>query len=503
MRGFLVALVELIVLNVGLSAGILTQRVFSMFVLEALTLTFLTTPTVVTLYPPEMRVRAAVGGPHARGHASGAAVVDAAEKGTQSSTEKSEGVSIRKNPLGDDGDERKTRFTIVLDKVEHLPGMMALTQLIQPPPTESPQVGKRKSLSPSLSTQSALDKEKEKERGPPALARHEPSAQDVSIDALRLIELSDRTSAVMRSSNADTLINTDPLLNIFSTFGDLNGINVSSSLAIVMYDDLASSVVEHAQRHRSQLVLVPWLPPHHTSESAPFDGAETAPVTPRTPTAYMQNPFEALFRATNTSGTQSASALHSHLVRGVFAQARTDVALYIDRHHPGEGRLPMLGSMQHIFLPFFGGPDDRLALQFLVQLCTHPRVTATAVRFIKREFDELRQMGSLEKPQVAHLGDERPNELTVATVSQTTAFPDTVYGAPTTQTRLQSETADNVAWSRYSSYQGPDDGPFAHALSPSWSTPRTLPSARWRDGVGPWLSSVDRGGWLLRITLRS
>lgn len=30
-----------------------------------------------------------------------------------------------------------------------------------------------------------------------------------------------------------------------------------------------------------------------------------------------------------------------------------------------------------------------------------------------------------------------------------TTFPDTVYGAATTQTRMQSETADNILWSRY------------------------------------------------------
>ena len=28
-------------------------------------------------------------------------------------------------------------------------------------------------------------------------------------------------------------------------------------------------------------------------------------------------------------------------------------------------------------------------------------------------------------------------------------FPDTVYGHATTQTRLQSETADNIAWTKY------------------------------------------------------
>ena len=55
-------LVELIVLNIGLSAGILSPRVFSMFVLEALVLTFATTPLVEWLYPPHFRVRIAATG---------------------------------------------------------------------------------------------------------------------------------------------------------------------------------------------------------------------------------------------------------------------------------------------------------------------------------------------------------------------------------------------------------------------------------------------------------
>ncbi|KAG2147752.1 Sodium/hydrogen exchanger [Suillus bovinus] len=50
--------VELIILNIGLSTGILTRRVFSMFVLEALVLTSIITPLVSVLYNPERRVRA-------------------------------------------------------------------------------------------------------------------------------------------------------------------------------------------------------------------------------------------------------------------------------------------------------------------------------------------------------------------------------------------------------------------------------------------------------------
>ena len=41
-------------------------------------------------------------------------------------------------------------------------------------------------------------------------------------------------------------------------------------------------------------------------------------------------------------------------------------------------------------------------------------------------------------------------------------FPDTVYGHATTQTRLQSETADNIAWARYTR---PEDPSLTPALS--------------------------------------
>ncbi|KZT65834.1 hypothetical protein DAEQUDRAFT_814014 [Daedalea quercina L-15889] len=411
-------LVELIVLNVGLSAGILTQKVFSMFVLEAVFLTFMTTPLVNTFYPPSMRVRL---GQHAPQHdAASLQRSDSAHKGSV----KSDDVAAPELSKFEESDERKSRFTVVLDRLEHLPGMMVLTQLIQPPPILAADHSPKKKA-----------------------ARR---ASSVSVDAFRLIELSDRTSAVMRSSNTDVLIHKDPLLNIFGTFGRLNRVSVSSSLAIVPFEDLPASVVEHAQQHGSQLIFVPWTPVQRSAESdtdSPSTSAENQP----------SNPFEALFRAAHSGSGQPSSTLHSNFVRGIFAQATTDVALFIDRQHPGEFGLPAFDGQHHIFLPFFGGPDDRLALSFVVQLCANPGVTATVVRVSKSAFDDLSRIDSVDKLKMAHLG---PEEATVHTI----AFPDTVYDAQTTQTRIQSETADNIAWTRYSSQQ-PPDSPLASALS--------------------------------------
>ncbi|OBZ68862.1 K(+)/H(+) antiporter 1 [Grifola frondosa] len=419
-------LVELIVLNVGLSAGILSPRVFSMFVLEALLLTFMTTPAVTLLYPPQYRIRASATGSNFNNiHG---------ETAADHSSRKSAGFVDGAIEAG----EAKTRFTVILDKLEHLPGMMALTQLIQPPHVYS-----EKESSTSLDIGSASSH------------KQMHLSQEISIDALRIIELSDRTSAVMKSSNTDTLIATDPLLDIFGMFGGLNGFHVSPSLAVVPRDDLSSCVAEHAKRSGSQLVLVPWLPPHYSSVPIAESISEGDGMTPRA--SYMPNPFDALFKATSSSVDASASTLHSHFVRGVFAQCSTDVALYVDHHLPGGSPKFTVGGTYHLYLPFFGGPDDRLALDLVMQLCANPRVSATVHRVIKRELD-LRQNHSADKPRVCtdeHVDDA--NAVTVASVCfvagfPATGFPDTVYGNATTQTRLQSETADNIAWARYTSH---------------------------------------------------
>ncbi|KAL6303874.1 Sodium/hydrogen exchanger family-domain-containing protein [Sparassis latifolia] len=429
-------LVELIVLNVGLSAGVLSPRVFSMFVLEAILLTFWTTPAVLKLYPPEKRIRvSATGGLH-----------HPIPKGPESAAERSEAASTQEKLIGSDELDRRTRFTVILDRIEHLPGMMALTQLLQPPPPAYAEKGGLQSLSTSETNITVRP------------LRHEAS-QGVSVDALRLIELSDRTSAVMKSSNPD-MVNTDPLLNIYRTFGDLNGITVKPDLAIVTYDNLASSVAEHVLRNKSQLVLVPWFPSQYNSDQTQAAGSDANvldTMAARSPNPY--NPFESLFRATSPVD-KSTSVLHAQFVRSIFSQCSTDVALFIDRHYPRE-RTTSCGY--HLFVPFFGGPDDRAALEFVVQLCAHPRVSATVVRLVRQELD-LARCSSIEKPEAAHLdADGRAAEANIR--ENITLFPDTVYGNATTQTRLQSETADNVVWNRHASHIPVPDSVFSAALS--------------------------------------
>ena len=408
---------ELIVLNVGLSAGILDQRVFSMFVLEALLLTFMTTPVVTILYPPHLRVRITTTGANFNN-------VDGEEARNQPRTRRP---CASGSGSGHSGDTKwRSRFTVVLDKVEHLPAMMSLTQLIHPPPPPP--------HSFSDSSMSSLKL---------------PSRQDISIDALRLIELSDRVSAVMKGSATDSLVHTDPTLEIYRTFGDINGLDVTTSLTIVSFDDLAPSVADHARNNVSHLVLLPWLPPTHDLDPPTDTAQDPRPTTP--PHHHPStNPFDALFKATH-GGDTPTTAVHSQFVREVFSRCPDiDVALYIDPVARSPGDVFRKSTAYHIVLPFFGGPDDRAMLEWAVQLCSSVRVSATVIRVRKEDIVE-----EVQEPPKAHTVTGREKNWGTPILEHpalhrsVTSFTDTIYSQHDAHMRSQSETVDDITWDLY------------------------------------------------------
>jgi hypothetical protein len=197
---------------------------------------------------------------------------------------------------------------------------------------------------------------------------------------------------------------------------------VSTSLSVVPFDGLATKVTDHARENLSHLILVPWLPHTVPITQAPghhsvADHFHHAPSTPGGG-AGSTNPFDVLFNF--GIAEQSSSAVHSHFVRGIFSQSTVDVALFVDRGRAGPGHY----SKQHILLPFFGGPDDRLALAMVVQLCANPMTTAKILRVTKCDAP----IDEPERPERAHTTDKdrhgdaladalRENGLTINSVS--------------------------------------------------------------------------------------
>jgi len=226
--------------------------------------------------------------------------------------------------------------------------------------------------------------------------------------------LTERTSAVMVSAEADYVLQTDNLVSVFRTFGNLNRVPVKANISVVSYDEFSNSVARHVEQSSSQMLLIPLK----------VTGGDYAPGS----TGF--NPFDHLFKRTITTDN-SSELVNSHYVRKIFAGTRADVCLIIDRGMSASG----IPGGQHIFLPFFGGPDDRLALSLVVQFCAGDQgVTASVVRINKTSGTD-----PLEKIEEVGVG------------AHNTVFPDTVYGHQSTQTRLASDTADDLIWNRYTS----------------------------------------------------
>ena len=331
-----VSLVELIVLNVGLQAKILDERIFSMFVFMALLLTFITTPLTLYIYPPRYRDHG------------GIALERAPTSGTGSTT----------------SDEfMRSKFAVVLDDIDQLPSAMTLTQLLQP-----------HSARLNVAEKSLTEKSTESH-----------NKGTISVDALRLIELTERTSAVLRSQSADTLTRNDSALSVFRTFGRLNRFSVSAFLSVINYDEFSSYVANHAREFGSQAVVIPWpLAPHATEVPAGHHFG------------LPYGPFDSLFSKTSGMDDAPSFVVRSQFVRKVFASSPSDVVLFIDR-----GLSTDSGSTiyPHVFLPFTGGPDDRLALSFVIQLCLHGAISATVVRIHGQESDGKESIVSVgEKP---------------------------------------------------------------------------------------------------------
>lgn len=368
--------VELIILNIGLSTGILTRRVFSMFVLEALVLTIITTPLVSILYPPERRVRALAG------YISRCSTRDGDEN-----------MDDRQSSMAEDQPWR-SHFTVVLDEFD-MSGMLVATQLALPSPLV-------------------------------------PTSQEteICVDALRLVEMSDRNSDTTKSPAVDTLIRTDPVLGDFRTFGELNEIRVSLSLSIVPYEDMSKTISDHATRHASELILLQWSPPSSISGDATND-----PCSPHS-TRIESNLFDG-----PTDTGNSAVAIHSQFVRRILAESNTDIALLVNPDTSLSGTGP--GSARHIFFPFFGGPDDRLALEFVVQLCSNPGISATVVRMSKSGTEHVAvQWPSIVSPEAEDSCEIGYNGMPI---QSTVVMPNISYG----QTRFESETADTIIWEQY------------------------------------------------------
>ncbi|KAL9001865.1 MAG: hypothetical protein Q9188_005184 [Gyalolechia gomerana] len=344
-------LVELIVLNIGLDAKILSQRTFTIFVVMALATTFATTPLTTALYPPWYRKKLAA---WRRGE-----------------------IDWDGNPLDQDGPspvEDRTpldkdhasdiRRLLVYLRLESLPSSLTFLSLLG---SDRPEDIKR--VHPSKAAG------RKPEESAPLLQKRR-----LEVHGLRMLELTDRLSSVMKNSEIEDVSPNDPVVNSFHSFGQLNNIAVSGDVEIVPERSYAEILIRSASEQASDMVFLPWSESGRLSETSNTTGElehsrhhmlENGAQSHFVATFLKDAPCHAAIFVNNGFGGAPRKRGPEDLTR-----TKSRLSLKSNRSPPPT---PLVDHSHHVFFPFFGGSDDRTALRFVLRLARNANVTATIV----------------------------------------------------------------------------------------------------------------------------
>ncbi|KAG9698453.1 hypothetical protein KCU95_g2519, partial [Aureobasidium melanogenum] len=360
-------LVELIVLNIGLQAKILSQRTFTIFVVMALITTFITTPLTMALYPPWYQKK-----------------LEAWKKGL---IDWDTGSPLT---LGDDASSivaaklegSRIKTLLVHLRLDNMPTLMTFVSLLATPGKSGDMAARQH---PTLAGKKNSVDETSK-----------TSNRPLEVHGVRMIELTDRDSSVMSVSDVEEFHWKDPIINTFRNFGRLYNLAVSGEVAIAPESSFAEIITSKAASENSDLLVLPWSESGSLHEQQSYNGN---PTTPRRleDTSYVSFVASALNSSTcNTAvfvnrGFGGSAVAH----RPTLSRQASKISLSNDR---GPASSPIVDKSHHIFMPYFGGADGRVALRLVLQLAENPDVTATIVHFDKLDGSD----GAAEQETESH-----------------------------------------------------------------------------------------------------
>ena len=252
-------------------------------------------------------------------------------------------------------------------------------------------------------------KDSSTDRGSGSLAT---GKRPLEVHGLRMIELTERTSSVMKVAEMYDV--RDPIVNVFHTFGLLNHVAVSSGVAVAPEDSYAETLVGQAADMSSDLLLVPW------SESGTISEGSDPLIPDSLETRFANGQYNRFVMDTLSRSTCSMAILVNkgfgggarEEARGGLMRTVSALSLRSTREVP---IAPITDRSHHVFLPYFGGPDDRVALRFVLQLAQNTNVTAT-ILYVETLSSEFSTEGSpasepRERTFFSSIGDSLPRAL--------------------------------------------------------------------------------------------
>lgn len=238
----------------------------------------------------------------------------------------------------------------------------------------------------------------------------------LEVHGLRLLELTDRTSSVMQVTEGEEYYSAhDPVVNAFRTFSQLHDVAAAGRVSVVPVDSYPETLMSQAADVSSDFALIPWSEYGSVTEdqSVPYAISASERFRSGTHLDFMQ---KTLSRASQTC---NAGVFINNGFGGVVVRTnelrRTRSAMSIrSGTMPESAVLPVTDKSHHVFFPFFGGVDDRVALRFVLQLAKNAVVTLTIAHF---SFAGAGEETDTEAPAVG------TSSQAAKTVSGTTATP--------------------------------------------------------------------------------
>lgn len=197
----------------------------------------------------------------------------------------------------------------------------------------------------------------------------------LEVHGLRMLELTDRLSSVMKESEKEDWSSRDPVVNAFHTFGQLNNVAVSGEVQLGPEASYADILNERASDRSSDMILLPWSETGSITEKVTSNVAEIAPSAFSNATYnhfvnyfFRNAPCSAAVFINNGFGVLSREEPRP------LTRVHTNLSL---RSNPLQATAPPMDRSHHIFFPYVGTLDDRVALRFVLRLAKNPNVTAT------------------------------------------------------------------------------------------------------------------------------
>lgn len=352
-------LVEIVVLNIGLHTGILTPKIFSMFILMAIVGTFFTTPMTL-FWNKYMNNRE--------------------QKKLLDNMTLADAVTER---LPSPDDLKFSRIILAFDNDNMLPSTMMLLQLLVSP--------KRSSETGLISLSGTNSNVELSDQNPlsttsstTAIAPHHyfstSDTKDIFVFGIHITDLTERTADLLQVITSDFIPgDQDPLIKVLSAFANIHHIPFEGVMSISAHVD-RPRVINSLSVDSSDLILITWNDLEHE-----LHHAHGALNMLRRPTSEF-HPREGL--------TEIPAKIT--LLNSLFAFSNASIACFIDR---GFSVSDVSGStkMRQIVVPFFGGENDWTAFGVALHFAKNANVMVTIVG-INSPFENMQDEESTEQP---------------------------------------------------------------------------------------------------------